>query len=108
MSTIDYVLLALVIIISAAIGLYQAWRGVRNSEDFFVAGRQMKFLPVTFSLLASWNSAIGILGVTSETYMYGLQLLYLGIGSNFVLLIVAYYFIPVFYQLQLGSVYQVI
>ena len=107
LSVIDYVVFSLVLVISAAIGIYHAWKGVTRTEEFFVANRQMKLLPVVFSLLASWGSAIGILGAASENYMFGTMYLYIVVADMLALLITAHLFIPIFYSLKINSVYEV-
>lgn len=48
-----------------------------------------------------------LLGVPSEIYSYGTQFLILGILNAFVIIIVVYIYLPVFYDLQLTSVYEV-
>jgi Na+/proline symporter len=63
----DYVVFVLVLAISVAIGLFY-WlkdRKSQTAENFLMADRQMSFLPVTLSLLASFMSAITLLGNAS-------------------------------------------
>ena len=107
LSAIDYVVFGLVLVISAAIGFYHAWEGVTRTEEFFVANRQMKFLPVSFSLLASWISSISILRISSETYTYGSMYMYVIATFAASLVISAHFAVPVFYGLKLSSVYEV-
>ena len=108
-SPVDYVVFGLILLISATIGLYHACSGgrQRTTQEFFVADRQMRFVPVGFSLLASWMSAVAMLGTPSECYSYGTMFWLISGSYILVTLIAAHLYIPVFYRLRLTSVYEV-
>lgn len=108
-STVDYVIFALLLIMSSAIGLYYALSGgkQRTTQEFLLANRNMGFFPVALSLLATFQSAVAILGVPSEMYRFGTEYWFLGCSYILGLLIPAYIFIPVFYRLRLTSTYEV-
>nr|XP_054752022.1 sodium-dependent multivitamin transporter-like [Lytechinus pictus] len=108
LSVVDYVVFVMVLVISAAIGIYHACTGgkQRTTQEFFVADRKMQFVPVGFSLLASWMSAIALLGTPSEVYVYGTMFWYIGGSYIFMSIITANVFIPTFYNLRLTSVYE--
>lgn len=72
-----------------------------------MADRSMSCLPVSLSLLATFQSAVAILGAPSEVYTYGTQYWFLGCSYFLGLLIPAHVFIPVFYRLRLSSAYEV-
>ncbi|XP_040204134.1 sodium-dependent multivitamin transporter isoform X1 [Rana temporaria] len=107
-STVDYVIFALLLIMSSAIGLYYALSGgkQRTTQEFLLANRNMGFFPVALSLLATFQSAVAILGVPSEMYRFGTEYWFLGCSYVLGLLIPAYIFIPVFYRLRLTSTYE--
>lgn len=67
----------------------------------------MSCLPVSLSLLATFQSAVAILGAPSEVYTFGTQYWFLGCSYFLGLLIPAHVFIPVFYRLRLSSAYEV-
>lgn len=71
-----------------------------------LANGSMSFLPVAFSLMASFMSAITILGVSSENYMYGTQFVVINLAYVIGTPIVAYVYLPVFYRLKALSVYE--
>lgn len=77
------------------------------SQEFLMADRSMSCLPVSLSLLATFQSAVAILGAPSEVYTYGTQYWFLGCSYFLGLLIPAHVFIPVFYRLRLSSAYEV-
>lgn len=59
----DYVVFALMLVVSTAIGVYYAWasRGKESSKDFLTGGRRLSALPVSMSLTASFMSSITVL-----------------------------------------------
>jgi len=61
---IDYVAVALTLLISLGIGLYHAirGRGKETSEDLLMGGRKMTALPIAMSMLVTYFSAIAIIG----------------------------------------------
>uniref|UniRef100_A0A8C1FY57 Solute carrier family 5 member 6a n=1 Tax=Cyprinus carpio TaxID=7962 RepID=A0A8C1FY57_CYPCA len=107
-STVDYVIFVLLLVASAGIGLYYAFSGgrQRTTQEFLLADRSMSCLPVSLSLLATFQSAVAILGAPSEIYTHGTQYWFLGCSYFLGLLIPAHIFIPVFYRLHLSSTYQ--
>uniref|UniRef100_A0A673JWC0 Solute carrier family 5 member 6a n=1 Tax=Sinocyclocheilus rhinocerous TaxID=307959 RepID=A0A673JWC0_9TELE len=108
-STVDYVIFVLLLVASAGIGLYYAFSGgcQRTTQEFLLADRSMRCLPVSLSLLATFQSAVAILGAPAEIYTHGTQYWFLGCSYFLGLLIPAHIFIPVFYRLHLSSTYQV-
>ncbi|XP_028857887.1 sodium-dependent multivitamin transporter-like [Denticeps clupeoides] len=107
-STVDYVIFALLLVASSGIGLFYAFSGgrQRTTQEFLLADRSMSCLPVSLSLLATFQSAVAILGAPSEIYTHGTQYWFLGCSYFLGLLIPAHVFIPVFYRLRLTSAYQ--
>ncbi|KAB1267310.1 Sodium-dependent multivitamin transporter [Camelus dromedarius] len=107
-SVVDYVVFVLLLVLSLAIGLYHAYRGWGRHSigQLLMADRKMGCLPVALSLLATFQSAVAILGVPSEIYRFGTQYWFLGCSYFLGLLIPAHVFIPVFYRLHLTSAYE--
>ncbi|XP_066561243.1 solute carrier family 5 member 6a [Amia ocellicauda] len=107
-SLVDYVIFALLLLLSTGIGLFYAFSGgrQRTTQEFLLADRSMSCLPVALSLLATFQSAVAILGVPAEIYSGGTQYWFLGTSYVLGLLIPAHIFIPVFYRLRLTSAYQ--
>uniref|UniRef100_A0A1A8EYS8 Sodium-dependent multivitamin transporter n=2 Tax=Nothobranchius TaxID=28779 RepID=A0A1A8EYS8_9TELE len=107
-TTVDYVIFAVLLVASAGIGLFYAFSGgrQRTTQEFLMADRSMSCLPVSLSLLATFQSAVAILGAPSEVYTFGTQYWFLGCSYFLGLLIPAHVFIPVFYRLRLSSAYE--
>ncbi|KAM5170177.1 sodium-coupled monocarboxylate transporter 1-like isoform 2-T2 [Mantella aurantiaca] len=104
----DYVVFAVVLLISAAIGIYYAFaeRGNSTSQEFLTGGRNMTAVPVTMSLTASFMSAVVVLGTPADVYRYGAIYGIFPISQGIVILICAEIFLPIFYRLNLTSTYE--
>lgn len=108
-TVIDYSIFALLLVLSLAIGLFYALSGDRQRtvQEFLLANRNMSCLPVALSLLATFQSAVAILGAPGEIYRFGTEYWFLGCSYFLGLLIPAHIFIPVFYRLRLTSTNEV-
>ncbi|XP_034439044.1 sodium/iodide cotransporter isoform X1 [Hippoglossus hippoglossus] len=103
----DYAVFATMLLISMAIGLFQALRKRSTSADeFFTGGRSMPAVPVGLSLCASFMSAVQVLGVPAEASRYGFRFLYMCLGQSINSLLTAYLFLPVFFRLGITSTNQ--
>lgn len=73
MTGVDYVVLVGLLCSSLGIGVYYALcRKQKSTADYLVGGRSMPLVPTAISLLASYISAILILG---QFYFLSLELL---------------------------------
>ena len=69
--------------------------------------RSLSAFPVAMSLMASFLSAISLLGVCKEHYVYGTQFVVINFSYGLATPIAAYWFLPVFFKLQATSAYHV-
>lgn len=106
---LDYVLFAAMLCGSAAIGVFYAIkdRKRQNTKEFLLAGANMNPFVVALSLLASFMSAITLLGTPAEMYNYGTMYFWIGLSYLFVVFGAAHVYIPVFYNLNVTSAYEV-
>lgn len=105
-SLADYAVLAGMLLISMAIGLFQALKKAHReatAEDFFTGGRSLPAVPVGLSLCASFMSAVQVLGVPAEGFRYGFKFLYMCLGQSINSVLTVYLFVPVFYRLGITS-----
>ncbi|XP_067673390.1 sodium-coupled monocarboxylate transporter 1-like [Haliotis asinina] len=105
---IDYVLFGGLLLVSASIGLFYAIkdRKKHTTKDFLLAGGDMHVVPVALSLLASFMSAITILGTPSEMYKYGTMYGWIGLSYLFAVFLSAHIYIPIFYRIGITSSYE--
>ncbi|XP_073848116.1 putative sodium-dependent multivitamin transporter [Musca autumnalis] len=104
----DYAVLITILLISAAIGIYYRLSGgkQRTTKEYLMADQSMSALPVSFSLMASFMSAVTLLGVSKESYEYGTMFCVINISYVISTPIAAYLFLPVFYKMRTTSVYE--
>uniref|UniRef100_UPI0037E750E3 sodium/iodide cotransporter n=1 Tax=Semicossyphus pulcher TaxID=241346 RepID=UPI0037E750E3 len=105
----DYAVFASMLLVSMAIGLFQALKKSSreaSADDFFTGGRNLPAVPVGLSLCASFMSAVQVLGVPAEASRYGFKFLYMCLGQSINSLLTAYLFLPVFFRLGITSTNQ--
>ncbi|XP_055907563.1 sodium-coupled monocarboxylate transporter 1-like [Eupeodes corollae] len=115
----DYFVFVTMLVACAVIGFYYGFiekKGKRKSPDrrrgsealdYLVGGRQMKVFPVSLSVVSSFVSGISLLGPPTEIYVYETQYAFILVTIGFSAVISWYIFLPVFYNLQLTSTYEV-
>uniref|UniRef100_A0A668A1F9 Solute carrier family 5 member 8 n=1 Tax=Myripristis murdjan TaxID=586833 RepID=A0A668A1F9_9TELE len=105
---VDYVVFALMLLVSAAIGVYYAWadRSQSSTGDFLIGGRRLTAVPVSLSLTASFMSAITVLASPAEVYRYGAIFGLMGFSYTMTVLVTSEVFLPVFYKLAITSTYE--
>lgn len=106
---VDYLLFILMLVISAGIGIFHAVRDKRKqtAANFLLGGRRMSILPVTLSLMASFLSAILVLGVPTEIFYNGTMYWVISFSNILTFPVAAHAFLPVFHDLALTSAYEV-
>ena len=67
----------------------------------------MHSIPVAMSLLATFMSAITLLGTPAEMYNFTTVYLWIGLGYVISIGLSAHLYLPVFYNLKLTSAYEV-
>ncbi|XP_052788611.1 sodium-coupled monocarboxylate transporter 1-like [Mya arenaria] len=77
-----------------------------SPEDYYLAGRKSKLLPVMFSYIVTFQSSILYLGFPAEGYIYGPMYSFYGLSKFITLLFTAFFIVPVFHPLKLTSIYE--
>ncbi|HSM46220.1 MAG TPA: hypothetical protein VK872_00275, partial [Draconibacterium sp.] len=75
LTTLDWLIFSIVIGGSLSFGLYMAWRkkAGQNSSNFFLGGRSIKWPIVGASLFATNIGAEHLVGLSGDSYRYGLS-----------------------------------
>ncbi|PSN54837.1 hypothetical protein C0J52_02934 [Blattella germanica] len=105
---IDYLLFCLMLSSSAMIGIYFGFCGKKEDtpKEYLHGGKTMRTFPVAVSLVTSSISGITMLGLATEVYIHG-TLLWLDCFSAMIAgLLITYFYLPVFYELQSISSYE--
>ncbi|XP_052093056.1 sodium-coupled monocarboxylate transporter 1-like [Mytilus californianus] len=110
-TALDYCLFGAVLIVSGLIGVYyllkEKWGAKEaSSDDILMGGREMPVFPVAMSLVASYMSAITVLGTPTEMYVFGSQYYLVGFSGLLTYPATCYVFLPFFHNLGLTSAYQ--
>ncbi|CAK9825345.1 Putative sodium-dependent multivitamin transporter [Anthophora retusa] len=104
----DYVVIVITMIISSGIGVYYWLSGgkQKSTEEYFMADRSMRVAPVAIGLTVSYLSAVSLLGVSSENYVYGTQYAVINLAYGLATPFAAYFYIPVFFKLGTSSSFE--
>lgn len=105
----DYSIFSFILLFSALIGFYYAWtdRNKKTTNNFLLGDRKLKIIPVGMSILASFTSAVSILGFSQEMYRFGGEYLIMGLSYFLSQSIATYIFVPFYHNLKLTSAYEV-
>jgi len=106
---VDYLVFGLVLLISSLIGFYHKLTGGHQAttKEYLLADKSMGFWPVAFSLMASFMSAITLIGVPAENYFLSTQFAAINISYIIGTPIAAFIYLPVFHQMNSTSAYEV-
>lgn len=104
----DYCVVFGMLLCSTTIGIYYGCFGSKQkgSEEFLLGNRKLGVFPVSMSLIASFLSAVTLLGNPAEVYVYGFSLSLTALAFFFVVPLVCFLYLPVFYPLKLTSVFE--
>ncbi len=103
MSPIDLLICAIYLAVSLYIGCI-CGKKQTDTENYFLAGRAMKWWPVAISLFASLFSAISYIAMPGEAYNFGCTMLLSAIIPVIALPISLFIFMKFFYNLKLWTV----
>jgi len=104
-SGLDWVVLGAYLAAIVAFGLW-AGRGNRKIDDFFLAGRQMRWWAVGLSVMATQISAITFVGTTGQAYNDGMRFLVVYFGLPFAMVILCLTLVPFFYRAGVFTAYE--
>ncbi|KAJ8308218.1 hypothetical protein KUTeg_013092 [Tegillarca granosa] len=81
---INYSCVALLLLICIGIGIYHGFRGKNNQtpEEYLLGNRSMGLVPVAISIFVTFQSAISLMGIPAEMYLYGTMQVYMQVGMT--------------------------
>lgn len=103
---IDYAVCALYLIGVSGVGSYFYFKGQKTSKEYFLAGRNMGWLPVGLALMATLTSGIGYLGQPAGSVKYGLITLWQLLAIPLSYPLVVYVFMPFYHRLAIYTPYE--
>jgi len=105
LSALDWAVLIAYIVAIVAFGLWSG-RGNVKMDDFFLAGRQMRWWAVGLSVMATQISAITFIGTTGQAYNDGMRFLVVYFGLPFAMVILCLTLVPFFYRAGVFTAYE--
>ncbi|MFC1521738.1 sodium:solute symporter [Elusimicrobiota bacterium] len=107
MAFFDWIVLAVYAATVISLGLW-AGRREKNTEDYFLAGRQMHWLMVCISLYATSASALTFIGVPGAAYGGDFHYLQLAFGDLVGRLLISFLFLTAYYKNRVTTVYELL
>jgi SSS family solute:Na+ symporter len=105
LSTLDWAVLGVYLVAIIAFGIWSG-RGNTKIDDFFLAGRQMRWWAVGLSVMATQISAITFIGTTGQAYTDGMRFLVVYFGLPFAMVILCVTLVPFFYRSGVTTAYE--
>uniref|UniRef100_H2YU24 Uncharacterized protein n=1 Tax=Ciona savignyi TaxID=51511 RepID=H2YU24_CIOSA len=106
--TFDLVIFSASLIFSVFVGLYYAYKDRTNDSlnNYYFGGRKMSPIPIGLSMSVTFISALTVIGLPVEVYLYGLVNVWHS-TTLFLPSILSYlYIIPLYHRLQISTVYE--
>lgn len=105
MTGLDWTVLVVYLV---GIVIFGVWvgRGNKKIEDFFLAGRAMRWWAVGLSVMATQISAITFIGTTGQAYTDGMRFLVVYFALPFAMVILCVTLVPFFYRAGVFTAYE--
>ena len=105
MGRLDWAVLAAYMLAIVAFGVW-AGRGNQRIDEFFLAGRRMRWWAVGLSVMATQISAITFVGTTGQAYTDGMRFLVFYFGLPFAMVVLCVTVVPFFYRARVFTAYE--
>lgn len=104
LSTLDIGIVVVYLAGITALGLWVS-RGIRTSNDFFLAGRSLPWWVAGMSLVVSDIGAKDMIGLAGDAYRYGIVMMNFDfVACTFPVLIAAFLFMPLFWGAGVSTI----
>src|SRR5205814_8153388 len=104
LSALDALVILAYLVGTTLLGIWVG-RRQRDARDYFVAGRDIPWWAVMFSVVASETSALTFISIPGLAYMTNLGFLQVATGYLLGRIVVAYVLLPRYYQGELVTAY---
>ena len=103
---VDYVIFGLLLMVSSAIGIYFGFRQRKQmtSAEYLLASKSLSWFPICISLVVSFFSSVGVMGITANIYMTGITFGLHAFSFLVPIILNAEIFTPIFRHQELVSV----
>src|SRR6266581_8369432 len=104
LNALDFVVIVAYLVGITLLGMYVG-RRQRDAKDYFVAGREIPWWAVLFSVVASETSALTFISIPGLAYVGNLGFLQVSFGYLLGRIVVATVLLPQYYQGELVTAY---
>ncbi|XP_078484212.1 sodium-coupled monocarboxylate transporter 1-like [Ciona intestinalis] len=108
LGALDLVLFTASLLLTFLVGGYYAYKARRDDSvaNYYFGNRKMPPIPLGLSMAVSFISGVAMIGLPTETYMFGMVNMWYIVGSIIPSIIVFVYLIPLYYRLELSTIYE--
>ncbi|KAG8325420.1 hypothetical protein J6590_067869 [Homalodisca vitripennis] len=104
---VEYSVFCSMLLLSLLVGVYFGYFQKQDTvAEYLLGGRTMGVLPIALSQVFSHVSGVSLVGLPAEIYVFGSQYAVIFLPITVTVLLVNYVYLPVFYHLQLNSLYE--
>jgi len=104
-SLVDYVIVVVYLIGVALFGMLSGGKQ-KTTKDYFVGGRNIPWLAVSFAVVATETSAITFISIPGLAYLTNLNFLQIAIGYILGRIAIAFLFLPSYFKGELVTAYE--
>jgi solute carrier family 5 (sodium-dependent multivitamin transporter), member 6 len=104
-ATADWVVLGVYLVGIVAFGMWTG-RGSKGMDEFFLAGRTMRWWAIGLSVMATQISAITFVGTTGQAYTDGMRFLVVYFGLPTAMVVICATLVPFFYRARVFTAYE--
>ncbi|WP_295767530.1 sodium:solute symporter [uncultured Mucilaginibacter sp.] len=105
MSVIDWIVLAVTLLVIIAYGIYKS-SGSKNLDQYLVGGRSLPWYHIGLSVMATQASAITFLSAPGLAYSDGMRFVQFYFGLPLAMVVLCITFVPIFHKLRVYTAYE--
>lgn len=105
MSTADWIVLVLTLLLIVVYGMYKS-RRVQNIDGYILGDRELPWYNVGFSVMATQASAITFLSAPGLAYSSGMSFVQFYFGLPLAMIVLCITFVPIFHRLRIYTAYE--
>ncbi|GAB6023212.1 hypothetical protein CHUAL_008031 [Chamberlinius hualienensis] len=106
----DYVVCGVVLFLTSLLGMYHviAARRAKDARAFLVSNSDIGYVPIIMSLIATYVSAIGVLGFPVDAYSYGILFSSMALCALIIIPIGLFIFLPIYCDVRVNSLFEIL
>jgi Na+/proline symporter len=105
MHILDWIVLVFTLSFVIFYGLWKS-RKVKSSQNFLAGERDLPWLTIGLSIMATQASAITFLSTPGQAFTDGMQFAQFYFGMPIAMIILAYFVLPIYYRLRVTTAYE--